>query len=378
MQKIIYFTSCQDSKSFKSNLKNYGITPNLSNQNFHNKLVRSFGLTHNVDVISIRPINKSYKFNSLEASEYQENNINWHYIKCVKSRVDKYVLLDTRISKIMKRIVSKDSVIVTDTMNLYILKEALKYSRKYNIKTIGVCTDNPYNISFVKENYKKSLIANTKRLSSYICLTNDINNLFNIDKKYIVIDGVTENVTSLPASIIKDNYIYFGGSLMKEYGVNEVIEAFNTLKIKDLKLVLAGHHEPSNFKELVAKNTNIIYMGSVDYETNITLEHYALCCVNPRPINDSIDRFSFPSKVLEYLSSGSITVSTMNPILMKHYLDNIIWSKSEKANDLSDAIKKALSFRHEDKVSFIEKAKREVLSRTSLSNVNILIDNNLF
>ena len=59
--KCIYFTTAMDNTSFKEYLSNWKVAPNLSNQNFHNKLIHSLALTHDVDVISVRSINKHYK-----------------------------------------------------------------------------------------------------------------------------------------------------------------------------------------------------------------------------------------------------------------------------------------------------------------------------
>lgn len=376
MDKIWYFTTAQDAKNFEKELENFNIPPNLSNQNFHNKLIRCLSLSHTVEVISFRPINSDYKFSKINASEEKEKSINWHYAEVTKSKIVKFLSSQKQIRTMTKDMLSND-VIFVDALNLSLLKSAYQCAKRNRTKICAVCTDDPNNISFVNKQYVSQITKLINKADLYLCLTPQLNAKFNkLNKPSVVFEGLTEDfVSDIP--IIKGDYIYFGGSLMKKYGVYELIEAFNQLKMKDLKLVLAGHHKESNLSALI-NNENILFLGSVSYAKNLNLEHYALCCINPRPLMPEIDELSFPSKVLEYLASGSITISTMNPLLEKYYSDSIVWAKSSNAEDLAAAIKKALSLSQLNRNSLSLKAKKDVLSRTSLQVINQKINSTLF
>ena len=78
-----------DNDSFKEYLEGWKVSPNLSNQNFHNKLIHSLALTHDIDVISVRSINKYYKDNKLDSRIVRENNIFWKYPLVSKDKIDK-------------------------------------------------------------------------------------------------------------------------------------------------------------------------------------------------------------------------------------------------------------------------------------------------
>lgn len=376
MNKIIYFTTAQETTDFANQLKNFTVAPNLSNQNFHNKMIRCLSLSHDIDVISVRPINKFYKYDLLDASIKKTNNINWHYIKVTKSRLDRLFNLSKRINS--ESLQADNATVFVDVLNFSLLKAAIKFAKSKKIKIIGVCTDNPSNISNVPKTYKIKILNTAKKLDGYVCLTDSLNELFNINKKpSCVFEGLSENI-SYCSPLFGDNYIYFGGSLMKEYGVYSLVDAFISLKLSNVKLVISGHHEQQDFIEYIKNYPEINYVKFTDYISNATLQHYALCCINPRPANEAIDNFSFPSKVLEYMSNGSITISTPNPLLFKYYADNIIWSKSSKSEDLANAIKKALTLSDVQRNNFISNSKNEVFKRTSLEHINLLLNKSLF
>ena len=56
--KIIYITAAMEASDFITFSKQWVKSPNPSNQNFHNKLIRSIAINNKIDVISIRPFNK--------------------------------------------------------------------------------------------------------------------------------------------------------------------------------------------------------------------------------------------------------------------------------------------------------------------------------
>lgn len=362
-----------DNESFKEYLKRWKVSPNLSNQNFHNKLIRSLVLTHDIDVISVRSINKNFEKSVLKAKIVREGNIFWKYPLVKRSRIDKKFNLFKRIENIT---LHDSKYIFVDTLNMSLLKNAIKYREKHGMKIIGIVTDNPHNISHVKESYARKLVELGKKLDAYIALTPKLVELYNPEgKPSIVIDGVSELHDKYEPRQIEGNYIYFGGSLMEKYGVLNLIEAFKRLNRADLKLVICGHHlEKDKFFSAIEGRDDIIYLGPISYEENLSLEKYSLVAVNPRPQNPKIDSYSIPSKTLEYLSNGCVTVMVNNPLLKEHYEKCVIWAKTGEPDDLLDAIKRALELNRTEREMLSILSKNKVMQYTSLENVNKQID----
>ena len=374
--KYVYFTSAMDEESFKDYLKDWKVSPNLSNQNFHNKLIHSLALSHDIDVISVRSINKNFKHKTLEAKIVKEDNIFWKYTYVSANRIKKYL----KLFKWIKQISMQDSEIVfVDVLNLSLLKNAVKYARKYKKQIIGVVTDSPNNISFLKKRYRKALLKYGQSLDGYIVLTDRLGDLYNINNKPITkIDGVSEFRKEYLPQEIEGKYIYFGGSLMPEYGVYNLIEAFKKINDPALKLVLCGHHvDMKQLHKAIKDNPNIIYKGPVAYEENLSLEKHSVLAINPRPINDKIDEYSIPSKTIEFLANGILTVTVNNLLLKDHYGPCIVWAETGEVDDLVDAINKALSMTKIEKEMITLLGKNKAMQYTSQENINKQIDTEL-
>lgn len=379
MNKIIYFTTAQDQDSFVSYLKEWSVSPNLSNQNFHNKLIRALSISHEIEVISVRPINKNFSEKRLSKATKMEDNVLWKYVAVSSSRLDKLLNLKNRINDIAEGNYDGSDIVFVDTLNLSLLTCAYNFAKKHGLRVIGVCTDNPSNISFSNATYQKKVIALGQKLDGYIALTEKIEELYNINHKpSITIDGVTEKITPTSSIKIDSPFIYFGGSLMRRYGLYSLIEAFSELEDKNIKLVICGHHEESGFQDFIKGNDRIIYLGALPYNDVIYLLQHSLCAVNPRPNDILIDEYSIPSKTLEYLASGAITITVNNELLNRHYKDAIIWSKSSAKKDLLVALNKALSLTAEEKKTYLANASKAIDKYTSFKTIDDLVNDTLF
>lgn len=378
MVKIIYFTTAQDNNRYPEYLSFWNISPNLSNQNFHNKLIRALSLSHEMEVISIRPINKSFKLKELKEDTFEEGNITWKYVRVKNSKIDKFLNLSKRINNVLEEKYDESTVVFVDILNLTLVKNAYKTAKKHNLKIYGICTDNPLNISFTNHGYNEKLIQLVKSFDGYISLTKQIDELFNDGKPSAIIDGVTEEIRAVDKPNIDGKYIYFGGSLMHEYGLFNLIDAFKEISDKNIKLVIAGHHEPNDFKNYIKDNNKIVYVGALPYQEVVKYEAHALCCVNPRPINPKIDNYSIPSKTLEYLAAGAITITVNNNLLNKKYKDCIIWAKTGDKEDLLKSLNKVINLTKKEREALSLLSKNTVRRFTSFENINKLIDSSLF
>ena len=71
--RIIYFTTACEKSYYDSFICNWESSLNTSIQSLHNRLIRSLAMTHEVEVISVRPFSRKYcKFKMLPASTSQE------------------------------------------------------------------------------------------------------------------------------------------------------------------------------------------------------------------------------------------------------------------------------------------------------------------
>ena len=370
--KIIYFTTAQDEKDYRSFMKIWKIPLNSSNQNFHNKLIRAIATNIPVEVISVRPFSRhNTKVRGLDAEVKKEGNITWHYLSRKGTKIHRMLSISPQIAKILSKIDLSDAIFVTDTINTSVVRAVTKIRKRFKRPIIGVCTDSPSNISGTKRSYTVYLLSRCSDLDGYLALTNGLNDLFNPDHKpSYIFEGLVDEHKYETASENTRPYFFFGGALMERYGVYKLIRAFKELNNQDIDLYICGHHgDKAKLNEEIGKAKNIKLLGLLPVNKVIEYEHNALASINPRPFSEDLDRFSIPSKTLEYMSAGRPVISVKNTILMERFGDDIIWVPSTSKEDLMEAMKKVLSMTEVERENLGEKLKNKVLRLYSINHI---------
>ena len=369
--KIIYFTTAQKENDFRSFINDWKISLNPSNQNFHNKLIRALAINNEVHVISVRPFSRgNMKVSKLNKEVKTEGNITWRYIKRSGSKISRALITTSQMMNALKGIDLSDSIFITDTINRSVVTGVYKIKKKYKRPTLGICTDSPSNISGTKRSYTLYLLKHTSDFDGYLALTDGLNNLFNPNgKPSYIFEGLVED-KKIEVKESKKPYIFFGGALMKKYGVYNLIDAFKEINNKDLELWICGHHgDKTKIKEACKGFNNIKYLGLLPVNKVMEYEQGSLCTVNPRPFSEDLDRFSIPSKTLEYMAMGRPVISVRNTILMNKFPNEIIWIPSSTTENIKQGIQKVLDMTEVERENFGEEAKNRVLALYSIESV---------
>ena len=359
---IIYFTTAQEKSDYSKYISLWKHPINPSNQVFHNKLIRALGNINHVDVISFRPFSKKEcQVKKLIKEERPTSQIDWHYLEVKNNKALRISLFYSQARQIVNKL-PKDSLIICDTINPTVLKIAVSCSRKYKLPIIGICTDSPSNISGTTRQYTMSILKQAKNLDGYIALTTGLDELFNEQhKNSLILEGIVENNIPTKSDSRYGKYFFMGGALSERYGVYDLIEAFKTYNPRNINLVICGHHgNEEKLKEAIAGDERIFYLGTIENDEVINLEINSICNINPRPYNEDLDRYSIPSKVLEYLNSNVPVISVKNSKLYKVFSNDIIWAKSSSKEDLIEAFMKLDSLKSPDKKILAENAKKDV------------------
>ena len=376
--KIIYFTTSQDEKDYRSFMKIWKIPLNSSNQNFHNKFIRSLSIKNTIDVISVRPFSRSKtRQKKLLAENKTDGNINWHYLKRGGGRIMRTISITPQVKKIFRSLDTKDSIIITDTINPSVVRSVEQINKKYKLPVLGVCTDSPSNISGTKRSYTLYLLSKTNNYSGYICLTEGLKNLFNPNNRpSYVFEGLVEEREFAKFDENVKPYFFFGGALMQRYGIYNLIDAFKELNNSSIDLYICGHHgDKAKIKDEIKGNNNIKFLGLLPMNKVLEYEYNAIASINPRPFSEDLDRFSIPSKTLEYMSMGRPVISVRNTILMEKFPNDVIWAQSSNKENLIKAMKAVLSMTEVERENMGEETKNRVLKLYSLQSISDNIQN---
>ncbi len=373
--QIIYFTTSLHENDYPDFQKAWKVSLNPSNQNFHNKLIRTLSKIASVEVFSLRPFSKSRcRINKLKAEEKRSDSICYHYLKVPINpflRGLSFLAQSKKMIKNSKDFNLDDAIILTDTINPRTMKVANAIGKKYSIPVVGICTDSPSNITGTRRSFTINLLNQSKNLDGYISLTKSLEELFNPhNKPSLIFEGLVEDMPVIH-QLPKRTYFFFGGALLPRYGIYELISAFKKIPNPNVELFICGHH--FNLKEIHEKikdDKRISFHGVMPVEDVLQFESGAIANINPRPFSEDLDRFSVPSKTLEYLYSGRPTISVRNTILQRHFSDEAIWSKTSSEKDLLSCMEKVLAMSEDERLALGKKAQKKVIQLYSLTSIS--------
>lgn len=222
----------------------------------------------------------------------------------------------------------------------------------FGLKTIGVVTDVP---GFRVKKDKTTLVKKLsnflgtkiiKMFDGYILLSEDMKDIISDKKiKYCLIEGMY-----LPDSEILeepqryDNYtVLYAGALMRQYNIMNLIEAVRQIDDPNLRLNLYGTGDlVEEIKSISAEDNRVQYQGTAPRTEILRQELKSHLLVNPRLSTESYTKYSFPSKNIEYMASGTPVLFTKLPSMPEEYYSYINLIEDETADGIKAAILKVM------------------------------------
>ena len=266
-----------------------------------------------------------------------------------------------------------------------------KYIKKINpkIKTILILPDLP-NFIINKSSFLHTLsrkissscfFTNCKYIDALIPITDFMGQYMKPRiKTFVTIEGVAkaEDIQTYDRNGYLNNIAYSGG-LAKKYGIMELIEAFNESGLSNkYKLVICGKGECE--KEIISeaeKNRSIIYKGFISRDEVLKLLSSSAYLVLPESPKNEYSKYSFHSKIIEYLGSGTPMISFCYPGMSNDYKNFVLeinGSGEELKKELLESLIKYSSMERNENISFGEKSKEFITERLSPKNVGIKIE----
>ena len=276
----------------------------------------------------------------------------------------KHIIKKINLKKQMKKILNND-ISKTDTNIFFIyamtfpLMSLAKFI-KNNIKTnkYKICLIVPdlpefmnmgkkSTIRKVLENVNEKLIKRyMKYIDTYVLFAENMADYLDLENNYISIEGMVnlKEIKVKNERIKKEKVIMYAGGLYNKYGVTNLAKAFDKLDNNEYELWLYGEGDAINdIKEMQKKNPRIIYKGTATNNQIKEIEKKVSLLVNPRPINEEYTKYSFPSKNLEYMLSGTAVLTTKLPAMPIEYNEYVYLFNGSDVNSMSETLNKVLS-----------------------------------
>lgn len=228
--------------------------------------------------------------------------------------------------------------------------------------------------SFAKTLYSKKNKALINDLicyaDSFVLLSKYMVEGLNIgDKPWTVVEGIfnpkdqsIENISNVSAESEKKQ-IFYSGTLARRYGIMNLVDAFMSLKHEDIELVICGNGDTrEGIIEKSEEDSRIIYKGQLPREEILALQQSAFLLVNPRTAEGEFTKYSFPSKTMEYLASGTPTLLYRLLGIPDEYYDYCFSLDSSSIEDLANKMDEIIKMDPKVLKGMGEKAREFILT----------------
>lgn len=282
------------------------------------------------------------------------------------------------IRRKLKKLLSegKEYRIIVYGIHSPFLLSLIGLNRHHRHKTCLVVPDLPEYMSekgnpiykIAKKIDRKFINIGLKDIDSYALFSNLMTERIAINKPYIVIEGIYKddgNNSSTPKA--NNKIILYSGNLDARYGILMLIEAFSSINDNDFRLWICGNGNSIKQIQEYANNDNrITYWGVLPREKVLEMQRQATILVNPRKSSETYTRYSFPSKTMEYLASGTPTIMSHLASIPPEYDSHIYYIDQEDAEGLKKKIIEVAS-QSQDKLNDFGARAREFILTTKNS-----------
>ena len=222
-----------------------------------------------------------------------------------------------------------------------------------------------------------SINANLKQFDSLVVLAEPmVADLGMEEKPYTVVEGIYSGGFEKASEKYKEKVLLYTGGLYHRYGIDDLLEAFHRTSDSDLRLWLCGKGDAvSLIEEYQAKDERIVYKGTVAREEALAYQRAATALVNPRHSNEVFTRFSFPSKTIEYMASGTPCLMCHLESIPQEYDEYLLYFDDETVDGMSRKISEVAGMSAGLLSSLGEKASEFVKNnKTAICQVAKVID----
>ena len=329
---VLFLSSLCSVKEYKRMFDLYKSTSSHASQKFNRLFVQ--GLVENgceVETLTQRIILSGGE-NDLERPSETENSVKYTYLRRYRSKLINRLMTIWNAFRFIRQWTKKhkDGIVICDVIIGELSLALWLASKTRKIKTVALVTDVPSIRAGEQRKGLKALPIKIKNsiiysYRAFVFLTEQMNKKLNPKKRpYAIIEGlVDKNVLDVSNTLEKkarEKVIFMAGLLEEIYGVEMLLDAFSGSENPQARLVFYG--KGSSVEKIIEKSkedNRISYCGELSNSEIVAKEKEATLLINPRPAIGEWTAYSFPSKNMEYMASGTPLVAFDLPSIPSEY-----------------------------------------------------------
>lgn len=365
-KNIFYISTVCSPKLLDNIFKTATVKPGQAVQKFHRLLIEGFAFNKiecSVDVLSSLPVttvSHQKRWWAIEDDVYK--GITFKYIPFLNFYFFKHLFV---FAVTFYRVIiwsyknrMQDKVVICDILNNGIVWSTFLACKIVNQKMVVLVTDLP--TMLIKSNPKPSILSKMieslsmfflRRFDYYVILTEQMNEIVNpYGKPFLIMEGLVDaEVNSVENSdfysgCINKRILLYAGGIYEKYGVKKLLDAFSILKEEDIELHIYGSGDLENIiQEYCSRDFRIKYFGIVTNDIVVKRLKEATLLVNPRPTDEEFTKYSFPSKNMEYMVSGTPLLTTKLPGMPSEYNSYVYLFDDQTVYGIKNTIENLLS-----------------------------------
>ena len=347
MQILYGYSNCTDQLYEKIVAENH-VSVLQPDQKYHGLMIKGFARNGaKVRCYSGLPINRAVtKRLFIHYQDEEEENVHYHYYNTLNLPVFRQLMifLSAFFSMLGVR-KEKDTYAICDCLNIANAYGLLFGAHLRKIPVTLIVTDLP-DMMGTKTGVKKINNRLFKKADGFIFLTEAMNERLNhLHRPYIVMEGHVDADSTAPTEDERyetetgKKVIIYAGSLRKLYGIQNLVEGFLKTDIDQAELWIYGDGDYADeLRQHAATDNRIKYMGVRGNPEIVREEQRAALLVNPRPAGPEYTRYSFPSKNMEYMVSGTPVLTTRLPGMPESYYPYIYLLDDETAEGIKNKL----------------------------------------
>lgn len=316
---------------------------------FQNAVIKGLDELSRVTIITAPNI-KNFKGRIFKASKFRHNGISSDI--CLPE-FDlpglKEIISAWNFRKELRKTQNVDAIIIYSTSFPALYAASHLKKREPHIKIINIITDLPEYMSsgnnFIYNTLKsigtKLYNLYSRHIDGYVLLAPKmIEKLPNKDIPWMQFEGVYSGASRIKNnSTINDKTILYSGALEAKYGIINLLDAFEMIDDKEYKLYLCGTgNTVETIKQRATNDPRIQYLGELSHSKVLDLQSQVSLLINPRPSKDEYTMYSFPSKTIEYMASGTPVLMTKLKCLPTEYYQYLYFIETETPKGIRDKI----------------------------------------
>lgn len=289
--------------------------------------------------------------------------------------VNKYFSVKKKVRKWIKANNNSEKHIIIYSPHTPFLKAAVdakKYYKDLEITLIvpdlpEYMSDNKSLLYKLLKNIDKQFIDKyITQVDSFVLLSKHMKERLNVgDRKWVLIEGVFQSVDS--ELYYTDNpdkkIVLYTGALTEKDGIYNLIEAFKKIPDTNYCLWLRGNGPiRSKVSEIIKDDKRIKLIDRLSRKELIEMQQKATVLINPTSANDPSAKYFFPSKMMDYLASGTPTITTELPGIPEEYFKFCIVLRNESVDALKNKIIEVCELNAEERNIIGSKAREFILN----------------